>query len=263
MNGSNLVLNWEPMVDVKKSLIDTCAQSHSIIIWGAGIGGAKTADILCENDLYERVKCFVDNSPDKRGMLYKGKSVQSLNDLSDEDKQSLFVISSTAFTVIQRQLIDNGVDESNIMYFQPARLSVDDEGDREFIHSHIDDYETAYNALCDDKSRRIFSNLINYKMSRNATYLVGMVSDIDEENTQYFDRKLISEDLLRDGFIDGGAYDGDTLLSLYRHFPAYMGKVFCFESEPCNYEKLMRYISDVKLKNVSCYNRAIWSEGGY
>ncbi|MBQ8665545.1 MAG: FkbM family methyltransferase [Lachnospiraceae bacterium] len=262
MSRLDSVLKWDSIVDIRKRLIDDCMRYDSIIIWGAGIGGATTADILQDNDLYERIICFVDNDPNKQGMLYKGKLVRALNDLESTDKQSIFIVSSTAFNIIVKQLVVAGVDKNNVVYFQPARLSVDDEDDREYIRNHIDDYGLAYDALCDDLSKRIFENLLNYKISRDVTYLENMIPDIDDEGVQYFDKQLISAGLLQDGFIDGGAYDGDTVISLYKHFPYYKGKVFCYEAEKDNYEKLQQRVSKMELENVVCINRAMWESDG-
>ena len=41
---------------------------------------------------------------------------------------------------------------------------------------------------------------------------------VDKEEHQYFDRELLRGYSFEDGFVDAGAYVGDTVDSFFRHF---------------------------------------------
>lgn len=86
------------------------------------------------------------------------------------------------------------------------------------------EYEYIYNLLSDEKSKEIFSKVINFKISFDLDFMEGFTNNHDE---QYFDKELIPSihDII---FVDGGAYIGDTLPSIIKNFPDYK-KIYCVE----------------------------------
>lgn len=64
--------------------------------------------------------------------------------------------------------------------------------------------------LADEKSRFVYKNIWKYRETHKRSYLRGIV-----DRDQYFDKKLI---VLGDGegFVDCGAYKGDTIQEFFR-----------------------------------------------
>lgn len=85
-------------------------------------------------------------------------------------------------------------------------------------------YKQTYQLLSDDKSKHIFEKIINFKLSFDYHFMEGFTNNFEE---QYFDPELIAskEHIC---FVDGGAYVGDTLPSIIKHFPNFK-KIYCIE----------------------------------
>ena len=90
-------------------------------------------------------------------------------------------------------------------------------------------FESIYDQLADLESRRIFSRLINFRLTRDLSYMEGFV---DAQDRQYFESFL---DLQRQGevFVDVGSYDGYTSQEFIKRCPDYRA-VHIFEPEPSN-----------------------------
>ena len=84
-------------------------------------------------------------------------------------------------------------------------------------------YLELYALLADDKSRRVLTGLLKYRLTYEPCY-AAEVSDPSE--TQYFDKQLVKYGA-DEVFIDIGAYDGDTAQS-YHEFSGGITKIsFC------------------------------------
>ena len=85
-------------------------------------------------------------------------------------------------------------------------------------------YKETYNLLEDDKSKKIFEKVINFKITFDFKFMEGFTNNHEE---QYFDKEIIPK--IKDiNFVDGGTYIGDSLPSIIKNFPDY-NKIFCIE----------------------------------
>lgn len=85
-------------------------------------------------------------------------------------------------------------------------------------------YQETYNLLSDEKSKEVFTKVLNFKMTFDLEFMKGFTNNFDE---QYFDKDLIP-DIKNISFVDGGAYVGDTLPNIIKNFPDYK-KIYCIE----------------------------------
>ena len=97
---------------------------------------------------------------------------------------------------------------------------------------NIEHYDWLYERLEDDKSRLIFTSLIQYRLLPAKTFLERAY---DEEYAQYFDKELIECDE-NEVFVDCGGFIGDTVQSYIEQGFQYK-KIFVFEPEEENIEK--------------------------
>ncbi len=243
----------------EKNLIEKVSQYERIVIFGAGIGGHKTLELLKKYGFENIVAAFSDNNERKIGTLYMSVPVISPNDLRKQGEKTLILVSSTAYDIIVKQLTELGVDKHDIYYFQPAGISLNSQEDKAFIKQHIDEFEKVYEILADEKSKKIFKCLLNYRISKNIAWLEEMKSDIDNEDGQYFDKDILKKYDFRDGFVDGGAYLGDTVEHFYTYFPNWKGKYFCIEAGKDICEHLEKKLKKMQIKNVTVYQYAMWS----
>ncbi|MGB6327562.1 MAG: FkbM family methyltransferase [Halarcobacter sp.] len=85
-------------------------------------------------------------------------------------------------------------------------------------------YEETYALLSDEKSKEVFTKLINFKISFDLNFMQGFTNNHEE---QYFDKEIIPfiKEIV---FVDGGAYIGDTIPSIIKNFPDFK-KIYCIE----------------------------------
>ncbi len=87
-----------------------------------------------------------------------------------------------------------------------------------------DRYSDMYNLLEDEKSREIFTKVINFKISFDLDFMQGFTNNHDG---QYFDKKIVSE-IKNICFVDGGGYVGDTASEVIKNYPDYK-KIYLIE----------------------------------
>ena len=110
-------------------------------------------------------------------------------------------------------------------------------GWKEEINKNYDKFNNIFNLLADEKSKNIFHNLVNFKISGDTKYLEGFDPPSDE---QYFDDCLQLPE--KPVFADIGGYDGFTTLKFIEHYPCYK-KVFFFEPEENNLRNAKKNLS--------------------
>ena len=239
---------------------------EEIVIFGAGIGGRETLELLQRMGVGGKVRAFSDNSNNKINTDYMGLPVIKPERIRNDFKNFLVLISSTAFDVIQKQLTELGIDSSDIFYFQPAGISLDKNQDMGFIKENISKLNTVYGKLEDYKSKLIYRNLLNYRITKKESYLIQLKDYIDSEANQYFDKELLEDYLFNDDFVDAGAYTGDTMESFFKDCPQWLnwgkGVYFCFEAGDYSYEKLCTKVKLIENNKIELFNYAVWDKEG-
>ena len=93
--------------------------------------------------------------------------------------------------------------------------------------------QTARALLADDESRRIYDAILLFRQAKTLETPIPR-----SPGPQYFPADLIHR-LPRNtrGYIDGGAYDGDTVMLAMKHLAPEL--VLAFEPDPANYRKLV------------------------
>jgi len=95
--------------------------------------------------------------------------------------------------------------------------------EEDYKQNHIE-YEKTYKLLSDEKSKEVFTKVINFKISFDLDFMEGFTNNHKE---QYFDKELIPhiKDIV---FVDGGGYVGDTIPEIIKNFPDFK-KIYTIE----------------------------------
>jgi len=98
-----------------------------------------------------------------------------------------------------------------------------------------------FNLLKDKNSRRTYYGVIKYRlyMERN---LIDMVAS--NRNEEYFNNKIIKIGE-NDIYVDGGAFNGDTLLKFIEASKGKFKKAYVFEPDSKNYKKLSSSVKNL------------------
>ena len=121
-----------------------------------------------------------------------------------------------------------------------------------WLNKYATRLQNVYDKLADDESRRVFANVLNYKLSGKPQYLWQCETDRREDLRQLF---AFADD---ESYLDLGAYDGDTV----REFLALTGgkyaRITAVEADRRNYRKL--WAKTEGLANLRTVEAAVWDE---
>ncbi len=213
-----------------KEALKLLRDKDDIVLFGAAEYGKIICNYLLDYNI--RPLCYCDNSVEKIGSTWNGLDIIPPNEIKENH---FVVITCNAFREITNQLIEYGLQEDHIFFFDVKWLT-HPSGKDKFILEHIDDFESVYNCLADEKSRQVFLNLLNYKLTYKTEY-VRMVAD----EGQYFDPELVKLPK-KTVFIDAGSYIGDTLKEFVKFTGGVYGKVICLEPVKTNIEMIKKQL---------------------
>ncbi len=108
-------------------------------------------------------------------------------------------------------------------------------------------YLNTYELLKDDKSKEVFTKVINFKISFNIEF---MQSFTNNHESQYFDKEIIPP-IKNISFLDGGAYIGDTLEFILKNYPDFR-KIYCVEPSELHIKIAKKNYGN--LKNIEFIN---------
>lgn len=145
--------------------------------------------------------------------MFYNVPVHKPDDILKQYKGELVMIACGEGDDIKEQLKPYGIPEERIIIPDMGVMSFE-QNDYQFIWENMDMLETVHQMLGDEKSRRVFTNLLNYRISHD-TDLLEEIYDAGEE--QYFDRGLIDRRKTL-SFLDCGSYIGDTLEAYLENF---------------------------------------------
>ncbi|GGD39659.1 hypothetical protein GCM10012288_12090 [Malaciobacter pacificus] len=150
--------------------------------------------------------------------------------IQDIPKDSIILSTSSGSPLEVKNRLDE-MGYTNFNYLSFYRYSKFPLANPDFIIDFKDDYiknkkeyEKVYKLLEDEKSKEVFTKVINFKISFDLEFMEGFTNNHEE---QYFDKELIAN-IKNINFLDGGAYVGDTIPSIIKNFPDY-NKIYCIE----------------------------------
>lgn len=243
MNILDLLDKNEPQNYAQRAL-KTIKCRKKIVLFGAAEYGKIICNYLREHEIFPILYC--DNSKNKIGTKWNGLDVADPNKI---DKDCFIIITCNAYREIMAQLKELGFDKSSVFFFE-VKWITKPLGNKGYIYDHIGEFQNIFDRLADNKSKKAFVNLLNYKLTYNFNYTLEVL----DEN-QYFDKNIVhlGSDTV---FIDAGAYIGDTLEPFVRFTDGKYKKIMCLEPMPYNVECLKKVIIENKIHDVDVYKLA-------
>ncbi|MGN0468998.1 MAG: FkbM family methyltransferase [Acutalibacteraceae bacterium] len=220
-----------------------------VVLYGMGNGADMIIDVLEEIGV-----SFADifaSDGFVRGHYFHGKKVLTLSQI--EEKYDDFIILMT-FAVHDEKMLDfvNHLSRKHILLSPTVPIAGKGLFTFDYIKEHDKDFDNAFALLNDDQSRKVFLDVLKFKISGNINYLFSCQSPKSEV---YQNILNLSE---KESFVDLGAYDGDTI----REFLSFTGgkykSITAFEPDEKNFRKLERKTAD--MENISRHNLGAWNE---
>lgn len=246
---SENILLWNKLKDSGKP----------IVLYGMGDGAEKILDYAEAHEI--KIDDIFASDEFVRGHCFKGYRVKRLSEVTEIYGDFIILV---AFATRDKSVIDR-ISELDKRYelYAPDISMFDNKSniDNYFasFKKNIDCYSQAYNLLADEKSKQVFRNAINFKISAKIKY----IREAETSKSDAFALLCIGE-TQKLHYIDIGAYDGDTILELCEYLQD-MGsdieKVTALEPDKKNFLKLCKNLKKNNLfSKCDLYNTAAWDK---
>ena len=223
-----------------------------IVMYGMGNGADKIIKVCDRFGIV--ISDFFASNGFVRGHSFHGKTVLSYSQICDKYGNGNFIV-LLSFASSLPDVISNikRIAGENELYAPDVPVTGDELFDLSFFQSRIDLFRAAYDMLADDESRRIFCNVILYKLTGNIDFLFDAESDVDD----------VFQEVLKPSqyktYADLGAYNGDTIRQLLGYTDT-VKHVIAFEPDRRSFRKLTEYASGEDRCNISTYQIAAWDK---
>ena len=217
-----------------------------IILFGAGLGGHAAAKWIQKEG--GCVFCFCDSMKSGKDEKFDIPiiSPEELKKYYGDDQTYIVISVGDRYRdEIASLLLELGCPIRKIIpsYFMKDKLTLDE------LEAHLDGYQWMFDHVEDDTSRDIIINRIK-------NYLFYFEAPHDEDYKRYFDSAIMP--LRTDEiYLDGGAFNGDSILSFLNATKNQYRYIWGFEPDLENYRNAINTLHDYK--NVTLINQGIWS----
>jgi hypothetical protein len=224
--------------------------NKKIFLYGAGNLGKTLYKFLKGTEIGSNIVCFLDRNVATRQV----EGLKVVNPFTEPiDKANAVVVVSIFnrdidFVPIKAQLMGIGFDEVvSFVEFHPCCANELGDwywlsGNKDYLHNE-QELQAVYSLWGDEKSREIFSSVVNARIAGDYKLLPEKYPIED----QYFSKDV---PLRRyETFIDCGAYDGDTLDAMERH-GIKCEHYYAFEPDLSNVAKLSDKLKKADQKSV-------------
>ncbi len=232
----------------KKSCWDNLkTEKRPIFIYGMGDGAMKIMSVFRRMNI--PVAGIFASDDFVRGHSFEGFLVQKLSDVEAMHKDFIIVL---AFGAGYQSLIDkiHEMAEKHTLYIPDVPVIGTGLFTYEYCMQNAQKIREVYDSLADDFSRKVYANIINFKISGKLEYLDSITTPKSEIY------KKIIRPVTTETYVDLGAYNGDTIKELMEYTKGNFSAVYAFEPDRKNFRKLCRFTDG--MKNINTYNAASW-----
>lgn len=234
----------------EENVWDTLKKSEKpLILYGMGLGAEKIMAELEQRGM--RADDIFASDEFVRGHYFKGYKVLKYSEVCEkyDDFNVVLCFASHIDEVIERIA---KINEEHTVFAPDVPVAGGGLFTREYIEQNEQKFDEAYNLLADEESKRVYRNILNFKVSGKIKYLL----------TSFCDKAEVYSDILKLGeneeITDLGAYDGDTI----REFTAATGgkykHITALEPDAKSYKKLIKNTDG--MKNLTALNMGAWNK---
>lgn len=223
-----------------------------VVLYGMGNGADKILAALKRHGV-EAADVFASDGF-VRGHAFHGKTVLTYAEVAAKYEDFIVLLSfgSSLPEVLARF---DALDAERELYAPDVPVA---EGStlftRQFYRENYDKFRAAYDLLCDEESKRIFGELVRYKLTGKLEYLRAATSAPDCEAS-------ILDFAHYEIMVDAGAYNGDTARKFIAACP-HAKTIYAIEPDRRSYKKLTAYAEGETAAKVLPFRFCAWSEKG-
>ncbi len=240
----------ESLITERKSCWERLkAEKRPIFIYGMGDGAMKIMAVFREYGI--PVAGIFASDDFVRGHSFAGYRVHKLSEIEEMVEDFVIVL---AFAAGYPELVEyiRALSRKHTLYVPDVPVIGTGLFTYDYCMEHLQELNAVYRSLADDESRRVFLNVIQFKISGNISYL-----DAVTEEPEAIYRQILKPNR-NETFVDLGAYNGDTIRELLSYTGGGYFAVHAMEPDRKNFKKLRAYIEENDMKRVNAYQCAAW-----
>lgn len=221
-----------------------------VVIYGMGSGAEKIISVLKEYGV--EVSAIFASDEFVRGHSFLGFRVKKYSEVCEELDDFNVVL---AFASHIESVIENikRINNEHTVFAPDVPVAGDGLFTRKYFEDNKNSFEAVYDTLADDESRRVYKNIISFKISGKIDYLLN--STVDDKNNIYRDiLKLSNNEVI----VDMGAYDGDTIREFTDFTSNKYKHIYALEPDEKNFKKLTKNTAD--MNNITLFNMGAWNK---
>ena len=220
-----------------------------VVLYGMGLGAEKIMDNLAQYGV-EIADIFASDEF-VRGHSFRGYKVLKYSEVCEkyDDFNVVLCFASHLDEVIDRIV---KINSQHTVFAPDVPVAGGGLFSREFIEENEDKFDFVYDRLADEESKRVYLDILNFKVSGKIDYLLSSFAD---KSSVYCDILRLNNN---ETILDLGAYDGDTIREFCQHTNNQYNKIVALEPDEKNYKKLCKNTDG--MQNVTLLNMGAWDK---
>ncbi len=221
-----------------------------LVMYGAGSYATDVSKFLASRNIFIDAYCVDEFYLKNKEMFINNTVITTIGDAYKKYPKFNIVIGFADYVKAEKNL-KKYKNNSKIYFFDaPDRPNF---FDYNFVKRHINEFQTTFNLLSDEESKKVFLAFINTKISGDPHNIYSLA-----RFDQYFPDVIKFDN--NESLIDCGAYDGDTIQEFVKQLNRKYDKIFAFEPDSDSYKRLLENIKKDHIKDVETYNKGCWSK---
>ena len=202
-----------------------------IVMYGMGNGADKIIERLDAHGV--EIADFFASDGFVRGHSFHGKTVLTLGEVEQKYENFIIILSfaSSLDDMLDRFYYLNGKYE---MYAPDVPVTGGGTFDLDYYNKHKSEFDQARELFADEWSKKVFDNVIKYKLTGKIEYLKPIETTPEEQW-----ENILSPDSYK-YCVDAGAYNGDTAKEMLERCKG-IEKIYALEPDRRNFKKLSAF----------------------
>jgi len=220
-----------------------------IVMYGMGNGGDRLLDICQSKGLFAADIFASDGFV--RGHSFRGYKVKSLTEIEAAYEEFIILLAfGTSRPDVMNMLKTLSQKHTLLAPHMPVF------GNTLFDEAWFSEHRSAFDELCDlladEQSKATLKNLIDYMITGEISPLFDCMTSEEE---------AVSLLQLTDAetYVDGGAYNGDTVASFVKTVSDKYSHIYAFEPDGKSCKKLVKRTEDTSVDRITLFNKGLWS----